>query len=76
LIALFYEINAALERDLDNSAYAELKNDIFTAKDVASCHKIIEKFNDWFDKKRLTMIDTIKKYDSTNVEIENTNRGM
>jgi len=76
MIALFYEIQASLKRDKDKNEYEEIKKQIFESKDIEELQTSLGELNKWFDDKRLTRIDTIKNYDSTNVETENREKGV
>jgi len=76
LIGLFFEIQAGLKRDLPNKEYNDIKKTIFNCVDIEQAKKVFETLNDWFDTKRLTRIDTIKSYDSSDVETENKAKGV
>jgi hypothetical protein len=70
LKSLFYMVQGALQRDMNEQKYLDLKEklDSKNSKDII---EVFEFINVWMDKKGLTRIDTKTPYDGTRVEKEN-----
>lgn len=75
LIALYYEIYEDLKRFYKEEEFKALNTKVFSKKyeEYEEAFKLI---NRWYDEKKLTRIDTIKKFDSTRVEIEHEEKGL
>ena len=79
LRTLFLEIQAMLKRRYDKSGnkenYHKLRRACMESNDMPTIINAIYTLNEDLDKIKLTMIDTQRQYDSTNVEEENKIKG-
>lgn len=76
LFALFLEFRPTLKRVMTLEDFGRLQSLILNNKDIETWGQAFEIIDHWLDDKRLIRVDTIKRYDSTNVEIENKERGL
>lgn len=76
MLALFMEWRATLKRILTEKDFKELRDKIFNNPTYEQLLEFYEKIDGLLDEKRVIRIDTIKKYDSSNVETENKEKGL
>lgn len=75
LIALFVELYHSLKRYYSDQDFEQLQQYVYS-DNWNDLYQGIVMISRWFDDKRLTMIDTIKRYDTTMVEKENEEKGL
>lgn len=78
LFSLFLEIERPLFRKLSSSDYT-LIHDTLTARDMLSASDLVKIYmliNTALDDLNLIKIDNKRSYDSTNVEVENFEKGL
>lgn len=75
VFSLFLEIQGALKRSLEPDEYKLMMLDIQKGKPPELIEAFI-KINEWLDFKKIIRVDTIERYDSTRVEIENIAKGV
>jgi hypothetical protein len=73
--ALFLEVRAALKRTMKPEEFIKLQEQSRSSK-FEDLQEAFFQMNDWFDNKKIIRVDNIKSYDSTDVEIENYEKGL
>lgn len=79
LNSLFTELEASLKRRHDKegpSPYKELRSLIKEGDTIEEVEEAMSFINEELDNWKLTRIDTIKQYDSTDAETENSEKGL
>ena len=77
LQSLYLETEAMLKRALSTDEYEKLYESIFTNDSTeASLIGAFRKINIILDEKRITRLDLGKQYDTTQIELENFEKGM
>jgi len=78
LLVLFIELDQALSRKLDNSVYDDMKKHLLGSDPLKDSvlSKYFFSINTALDELNLIKIDTKKKYDTTEIESENEQKGL
>jgi hypothetical protein len=71
LRGLFFEISAAMRRDLDPKEFERIKLSLRTEQPVGALEEAFDGMNDWLDKKKITRVDNRVNVDPSDVEGEN-----
>lgn len=78
LEALFLELDPALQADLPEKEYGELKQNVWCEEDddAKKTMAAFSTINTWLYKKNLTKFDTRKSVDHTDIEAVNNSNGF
>lgn len=76
LKSFYWEIEAALSRNLSDEEFDKMKEKVFSAKDIKTIEEVYEFINEFLDKMRLIRIDTRQQYDSIRVTQEDEAHGL
>jgi hypothetical protein len=74
ILSFFYAVEPMIKRWVDRKEYTQLKEDVLASYEKSLI--VFRRVSELLDQKHITKIDMEKAYDSTNIEQENSVKGV